>query len=149
MAVNWRDGDCAARNEAYEAACRGGEFNWQVEEWDEYTDLREALIWALILVKFPANSRWKISEKNWKEIFTRLHILESTLGCYRLLEKGKELYFQTSEVHSMIGFEVNAGNQSDAEFRKLIMYRLKENATNHLNRYVKELEDSNERTSKG
>ena len=155
MSVNWSCGNCEAHKIAHKAAMVSGEFDYTVKEWDEYTDLRESLIWALLVTKFPANDCWSISEKNWKEVYIRLHQLEKVRGSYRIysvpseddptkidVNKKRTLYFTPSEVHSMIGMEVNAGNLSDAKWKTLLHKMLKEDATMSLNRWEKDNAES-------
>ncbi len=152
MAIKWADGKCAARNKAYEKACESGEFDGESDAWDEYTDLREALIWGLVLVKFPPKCNWTITENNWQEIFLRLNMVETSLGCYRrLLDGGKmlDVFFSPEEIQSMIGFEVNAGNQGRAACNNQITTRLLDNARAKLNRFLKKQEETNETDSKG
>jgi len=126
MSVNWKDDSSPARLKAHAAAMASGEFDHTVPTWDIYCDLREALIYALLVVGFPARSDWAITEKNWEEVYKRLHILErySTFGCYRVYNNGdhapRQVYFTPEEVRSMIGLSVNAGNKSDTEFRNEI-----------------------------
>ena len=154
MAVNWDCGDCAAHHKAMEAAMVSGEFDYTVKEWDEFTDLREALIWALLVTKFPDKSSWKITEKNWKEVYVRLNILEKVRSCYRIYSvpdkndptkasrtEKRKVYFSPEEVHSMIGMAVNAGNTTDRKFQCTIYNMLREGADRSLEAYEKEQGD--------
>ena len=50
-------------------------------------------------------------------------------GCSRRYNNGaykptRDMYFTPEEIESMIGFSVNAGNKSDAEFKKWVMNTL-------------------------
>ena len=132
MSINWDCGETTAHKDAHKAACVSGEFDYTVPTWDIFTDLREALIWGLIAVGFPTKSGWQITEKNWKEIFKRLHILEATTGCRRIYNNGKhvsrKVYFTPPEIKSMIGMKVNAGNKSDTVFKTFIYKQLEEDA---------------------
>ena len=136
MSVNWQDSTSPARLKAYAAAHASGEFDHTVPTWDIYCDLREALIWALLAVKFPPRSPWEITESNWQEIYRRLQIMESVGGCSRRYNNGdgptRNMWFTPQEIESMIGLRVNAGNASDAEFKKMIFKRLEESATSKL-----------------
>lgn len=152
MSVSWNAGDTSAHKIARKAANASGEFDPTVKEWEEYTDLREALIWALLIVKFPPNSGWGITESNWREIYSRLYILEhATDNCYRVYNVPdkddptragrdvRKVYFTPAEIHSMIGMTVNAGNLSSAKFKTYIWNRLQEIPSNKLERFDAEL----------
>lgn len=137
MSVNWQDSTSPARLKAVEAANASGEFDHTVPTWDIYCDLREALIWAMLTVGFPPKSGWGINEDNWKAIYVRLQILERVTGCRRKYSNGygnptRDMYFTPDEIKSMIGFSVNAGNKTDAEFKKHIWNKLLEGATDNL-----------------
>jgi len=140
MSVSWQDDSSPARLKAVEAANVSGEFDPDVPTWSIYADLREALIWALLSTGFPPRSEWAITESNWKQLYVRLQILETTRGCFRIYNNGglasREVWFTPAEVKSMIGLSVNAGNKSDAEFRKQIFRLLDEDATGKLNRFI-------------
>lgn len=141
MSVNWRDEDSAARIKALAAAEASGEFDSTVPTWDIYCDLREALIWSLLATGFPGKSEWAITEKNWKEVFVRLHILERTRGCFRIYNNGnhalREMYFTPHEIKSMVGLSVNAGNKTNTEFMKHIFSLLESDARGELERFTK------------
>ena len=128
MSVNWEDTSSPARLKAHAAANASGEFDHTVPTWDIYCDLREALIWALLITGFPAKSEWEITDSNWGELYNRLQILERVNGCYRRYNNGthktRDMFFTPEELKSMVGLSVNAGNKSDAEFRKYIMEQL-------------------------
>ena len=142
MSVNWKDDSSPARLYAYAAAHVSGEFDCTVPTWDIYCDLREAMIWALLITGFPSKSQWAITESNWKQVYKRLYVLERTRGCYRRYNNGhhkvREMYFTPAEVRSMIGLEVNAGNKSDAEFKNHINRLLMEDAEARLKNHEAE-----------
>jgi hypothetical protein len=145
MAVHWDCSECALHHSALAKANESGTFDHTVKEWDEYTDLREALIWALLITKFPNKSDWKITEKNWEEVYRRLHILERVSGAYRMYHMGKDqpdrkMYFTPEEVHSMIGMSVNSGTQTEAEFKTYIYKQLAGDANRSLAKYKEELQ---------
>ena len=143
MSITWDCSECAAHHTAKEAAMSSGEFNKHNEVWSDYCDLREALIWALIAVRFPDKSSWQITEKNWEEVYKRLYILERTDHAYRSYfvgegEPNNEVYFSPEEIHSMIGMKVNAGNLSTAKFKTFIFKRLMEKAQLRLDKFKEE-----------
>lgn len=152
MSVNWECGDTAAHKHAYQAMKDAGigsdeDGTWEsiIPTWDIYCDLREALIWSLVGVKFPAKSSWCITEDNWEEVYRRVHIYEEITGCSRKYNNGagkptRDMYFQPEEIKSMIGLSVNAGNATDAEFRKNMMGRLMDSANQHLRSYYSDLD---------
>jgi hypothetical protein len=129
MSVNWQDETSPARVKAIKAAEVSGEFDHTVPTWGIYADLREALIYALLVTGFPARSEWAITEKNWEQLFVRLSILETVRSCYRVYNNGdlasREVRFTPEEIKSMVGLSVNAGNKTDLEFSKHL-YRLLE-----------------------
>lgn len=129
MAVNWHCDDTVAHKKAFEAALVSGEFNPKTREWDEYADLRMALICALKMTGFPPGDECAITEDNWKKVFQRLYILEQTSHPFRIFNGGKQsAFFSAPEVHSMIGMRVSAGNKSDAEFMNHILRNLQDRA---------------------
>ena len=140
MSVNWQDSDSPARKYAIAAAEASGKFDEKVPTWDIYCDLRYALIWGLIITGFPPRSRWAITEKNWPQLYRRLYILEHVNGCSRVYGNGnkppREMYFTPEEIRSMVGLSVNAGEKSEAEFKKYIYNQLAESAWGILNRCV-------------
>lgn len=132
MSVNWQDSTSPARVKALAAAEASGEFDCTVPTWDIYCDLREALIWALLCTGFPAKSQWAITEKNWEALYIRLNLLERVTGCRRVYNNGdlapREMFFTPEEVRSVIGLSVNAGNKSEAEFKKYLMNYMMDDA---------------------
>ena len=145
MAVHWECGETSAHKHAIAAAKKSGEFDHTVPTWDIYCNLREALIWALLVTGFPNRSNWAITESNWEDLYTRLYIHERVNGCCRVYDNGvhnvREVYFQPEEIHSMIGMSVNAGSKTDAEFKKYIFKKLEEFGESRLDYYKTHLDD--------
>ena len=135
MSLNWNCGETAAYKEAMAKAeeCNSDELN------DDFIDLRETLIWATLMTGYPKGSRWEITEENWEVMFERLHIVERVFGAYRFTftenQTRKPLYITPDDVKSFIGLRTNAGNKSAAEFNKMVMNKLKENARNKMEDY--------------
>jgi hypothetical protein len=145
MSVNWQDSTSPARLKAVEAAHVSGEFDPTVPTWSIYADLREALIYALLITGFPPRSKtckgnWAITEDNWQQLFIRLSILEKVRGCYRVYNNGtkksRKMFFTPAEIKSMIGLSVNAGNLTDAAFNKRIMFALSEESKSKLDQFI-------------
>ena len=150
MPVTWDCGECQAYIDAVAALPEtDDDSKYDTKDWTRFADLREALIWGLLAVGFPAGS-WKITEKNWREVYKRLHIMEIVGGVYRSYYRkdkpNKDVYFSASEVHSMIGLSVNAGNKSKAEFKKMIMNKLEDKAKYRLDTFDK-IQKEKERVS--
>ena len=145
MSVSWEDNSSPARMKAHAAAMVSGEFDNTVPTWDIYCDLREALIWALLVTGFPTKSGWEITERNWKQVYARLCVLEQVNGCYRIYNNGDQLprsvWFTPEEIRSMVGLHVNAGNKSDAEFKTYIFGKLMEKADANLRDLGESYED--------
>lgn len=142
MPVNWECSKCAAYKVARSIAEKNGEFDSKTEEWIEFADLREALIWALLVVKFPPKSVWAITEQNWQTIYKRLYMLEKVGGAYRSYMNKDDVYFSPEEIHSMIGFRVNAGSMSDAEYKKYIYTVLSRDAETNLVSYERKSKEA-------
>ena len=136
MSVNWQDSTSPARLKAVTAANESGEFDHTVPTWSIYADLREALIYALLMTGFPGRSEWAITEDNWRAVYVRLQILEQVRGCYRVYNNGagtpRSMWFTPEEIKSMVGMSVNAGNKTDAQFRKRMFDLMTEDATAQL-----------------
>ena len=130
MSVSWNCSDCPAYLEAKQ-------HDEDSQEWREFANLREALIWALLVTGYPPKSEWAINETNWETIYRRLWMIEKLSGAYRQSWKDEEItdhFFTPEEVRSMIGLRVNAGNKSDAEFMKWVKARWTETTDQRLER---------------
>lgn len=145
MSLDWQDSTSPARVKALAAAEASGEFDHTVPTWDIYCDLRNSVIWALLITGFPARSEWAITEKNWTEVYCRLQILETVLGCQRRYNNGadnptRDMYFTPEEIKSLVGLRVNVGNKSHAEFRNEMFERLETTAKSKLDNFINPLE---------
>ena len=129
MSVTWNAGNTEANKVAYQ-------FEEASPQWREYCSLRESLIYAMLVVGFPPKSRWVITNSNWKQVFKRLYMFERATYSWRTKSDKKgnidRVYFTPEEIKSMVGFEVNAGNKSDAEFNKTIIKALQSDAIKEL-----------------
>lgn len=126
MSVRWD----AGKTEAHKQADKHDEDS---KEWREFCALRESLIYAMLVIGFPLGSEWKITNSNWKQVFKRLHMFERATYSWRSMSDKKgnieRVYFTPDEIKSMVGLEVNAGSKSDAEFNKMVIKAMTENAT--------------------
>ena len=137
MSVNWDSSKCAAYIEAHK-------FSSDSKEWRDYVDLRDSLIWALVAIGFPPKSEWAINKKNWRKVYARLFFFEKCTDAYRQFNNAPDMFFSPEEVQSMIGLSVNAGNKTDAEFRKhcfTLMGRDVESALRNYDRRVADVSD--------
>lgn len=78
--------------------------------------LREVLIFGSITTGIP-----DITEKNYKEVFARLHLAEKVYGAYRVrsAKKGPQpVYLKLSEVKRWIGLHTNVSTMTRAQFLK-------------------------------
>lgn len=152
MPVRWEAGDTAAHQSAHKAAHTTGEFDSENPEWSAYYHLREALINVLLIVQFPADSTWAITEKNWEEMFTRVYIYEHMNDCCRRFfvedpdnpgkvhpTERREEWFTPEEIHSMIGLRVNAGGMSDTKFANKMIKILRHDAAGSIARFKRNL----------
>lgn len=152
MPVQWETGETEAYKIAAKAAkAHTEDFDSENQVWLDFCYLREAMIWALLVVKFPAGDNWKISQKNWEEIYRRLYLLEKVNGPYRVFcvpdkddptkasaTETREEYFTPEEIHSMIGLSVNAGNLTDAKFKNYIYKEWVAKAAYNLKKFEEE-----------
>ena len=152
MPVTWEAGDTAAHKSAHKAACAAGEFDHEVPEWTAYYHLRESLINALLIVQFPHDSTWGITEENWEETFTRLYVYEQTNECCRRFfvedpdnpgkvhpTERRVVWFTPEEVRSMIGLRVNAGCMTNTQFATKIINDLRRDAAGSITRFKRNL----------
>ena len=131
MSVHWNHAECKAYQEAKE-------YDDDSPEWTAYSRLLQSLVWGLLIAKFPSKSGWAITEENWQTVYQRLYIVERAFGPYRTYNSKPSDYFTPAEIHSMVGLQVNAGNQSDAEFNKHIIRSMNESSNRRLRRYLDE-----------
>ena len=132
MSLNWNVAETQAWKDAQD-------HDEDSPEWLEFVNLRETLIWATLMTGYPAKSSWEITENNWEVMFERLHIVERVFGAYRF-KHGEDntrrpIYVTPDDVKSFIGMRTNAGNKTAAEFNKMVMNKLKENARNKMADY--------------
>jgi|TARA_B100000900_G_C20240030_1_gene577498 hypothetical protein len=79
-----------------------------------------ALIWGTMSVGLNS-----ITEKNWKEFYTRCYMIELIHGAWRYNDKGDPIRIQPEEVKEHIGLHTNATNYSNAQFKKQIDERFR------------------------
>ena len=120
MSVTYNYGTC----EAYLAA---KEHEDDSGEWRDFTLLLSTMVMMLLVVKFPKDSEWGITDSNWRDVFSRFRRFEIVDGAWRYLQK-QPRKITPQEVRSMIGLRVNAGNQTQAQFEKILKTRLIEAA---------------------
>jgi len=62
-----------------------------------------------------------ITEANYKEIYTRIHMQEKLFGAYRQkIEEGEgvQVFYTLQEIKDHVGFETNASPKTRAQFTK-------------------------------
>ena len=69
-----------------------------------------------------------ITEKNWKEFYTRCYMIERIHGAWRYNSKGEPITVKPEEVKEHIGLGTNASRYTNAEFKKSIDERFREGA---------------------
>ena len=144
MAVHWDCSECQAYADAKAADDAADTEKGESDEWQAFAVMRESLIWALLSAKFPPGS-WKITEKNWKEVFKRINMLERATEAWRTKPDAERkrripVYFKPDEIRSMIGMSVNAGDQTDRQFDKMLLDRLRRDTDQTL-RYWEEAQE--------
>lgn len=93
--------------------------------WAPITD---SLVWLSLGCGFN-----EITEANWKQVFTRISIHEATFGTMKR-RVGKDGHLEDwpitpKDVFDHIGLTTNASKLTDAQFNKLVIQRLTEDAT--------------------
>jgi hypothetical protein len=73
----------------------------------------ETLIFSTMIIGIG-----KITEKNWREFFSRISLHEAVFGRLRINGKGAPIRFKPEEVKSHIGLECNVVYDSDAKWLK-------------------------------
>jgi hypothetical protein len=126
MSIRWDCSDTAA----FDAV---SEHDADSDKWRDYCNLRDSVIYAMLVVGFPAKSEWKITNSNWKEVYARLHMYERGTYAWRTLNL-EPVYFTPDEIKSLVGLEVNAGNKTDAEFTKSLMAAMRKSACEALSK---------------
>lgn len=77
----------------------------------------------------------KITDKNWKEFWTRLHMMELSSGS---LLRGDNLFISIESVRAHIGLVTNASRMSKAEFKKNVARILRDKAERELRQLLDE-----------
>ena len=73
----------------------------------------EALIWLTMAVNMG-----QITEKNWRQFYTRVAFVERVFGARRRNREGGHVYFTPAEVKDHIGLTTNVAKMTDAQFTK-------------------------------
>ena len=74
-----------------------------------------------------------ITDKNAKEFFTRLSMLETAFGAFRRDEEGKATPFTFNEVKAHIGLRTNVSEEANAAFSKRLASNMRRDAVNRMN----------------
>jgi len=89
---------------------------------DEVWPITNALIWGTMSVAMGS-----ITEDNWKEFYTRCHMIETIHGAW-LWDKDGKKYITPKDVQSHIGLHTNATTLSNAKFKTDMDRRLRQQA---------------------
>jgi len=105
------------------------------------SSVTECLIWATMAVGMD-----KITEKNWKEFYTRLKMVEACSGCYlrgENKETGKieDIPFTVQNVKDHIGLHTNASIYSKTRFLNNMFARIEDRANSAIRSYNAEQKD--------
>lgn len=108
---------------------------------NEFYRAQYTVMMALVGCRFPTDSggNWAITEKNWKKVFMRLHTWEHLFGAFRqdrsMDGPPKDIWITPKEVHSLVGMTVNAGTETDTQFKKHVWEIQQRQAQDALNAY--------------
>jgi hypothetical protein len=131
--------------------------NWdirKVKNSDEYcfheddegnsrlSNLTNALIWATITVRLGT-----ITDKNWEEFWTRLHMTELVYGCTLRNVDGTEHHITPEEVKAHIGLSCNVCDESKQKFHTAMARGLRDKAQRWRRHWEKEEEKVGEEDS--
>lgn len=89
-------------------------------ENDDEALMRETLIFLSMLHGFA-----EITEKNAREVYARIHMLEQVRGAYHRVD-GKPRYFQPADVYRWIGLQTNVSKVTDTQFMKVLRRELQD-----------------------
>ena len=84
--------------------------------------ISNALVWGTLSIAMGT-----ITEKNWKEFYTRCHMIETIHGAWLRDKKGPR-YITPDDVKSHIGLRTNVVTESNAKFKADIDRRLRQQA---------------------
>jgi hypothetical protein len=107
--------------------------NWNIEKCQNFEELKtdkewpvtDILIWATMIVSIGT-----ITEKNYKEFYARLHLVEKLSGSLTSVN-GKENYITLEQVKRRIGLQTNVSTIPRSTFLK-----------QKVGRYFKEITES-------
>ena len=89
---------------------------------DAVWPITNALIWGTMSVAMGS-----ITEKNWKEFYTRCHMIETIHGAWLYAKDGVR-HITPDDVKSHIGLHTNVATVSNAKFKTDIDRRLRQQA---------------------
>ena len=102
--------------------------HWNLENVKaDYNDdaiwpITNALIWGTMSVAMNS-----ITEKDWREFYTRCHMIETIHGAW-LFYDHKPRFITPDDVQSHIGLHTNASNYTKAAFKTSVDKRLRQQA---------------------
>lgn len=143
MSLNWDTSECERYQKLKAAHLARVAANLEASDKEvefesgmlEFIELRDAVVWGTLCTRYPPGP-WKITEENWKEMFTRLLTYEKLYGAMRKKSLGgfesMDIFFTPEEIRSLIGLTTNVGNYTNRQFWAEIARRLKEQAKDHL-----------------
>ncbi len=89
---------------------------------DAIWPITNALIWGTMSVAMNS-----ITEKDWREFYTRCHMIETIHGAW-LFYDHKPRFITPDDVQSHIGLHTNASQMTNARFKTSIDKRLRQQA---------------------
>ena len=96
---------------------------------DAIWPVTNALIWGTMSIGMNS-----ISEVDWKEFYTRCHIIEAIHGNW-LVKDGKPRLITPQDVYDHIGLSTNASNMTNAKFKASIDERFRQQAKDMIELY--------------
>lgn len=129
MAIEWDVTNIKNYSDNFPDVVRGEE-----REWNPAT---VALVW----VSIPCAWGWKLTEENYEEAFTRIHMYEHTRGAMRHKTgtdgKPEEIFFTLDEIKKHIGFSVNVSPITKGQFDKKLAGMQRDDASRELRQQAK------------
>lgn len=95
--------------------------------------INDALVWATMWVDIG-----HITEDNWQEFATRIHMWETTFSPHLIDGDGEAYYIKPSDVKRRIGLRTNVSQKTTNQYRTKIAKAVQAEAEGWVNRQLRE-----------